>query len=195
MQGRYLGWLRGASRPERRRPSCLSPARRPEIAGVNNCLTSNGSTMDQPSAVCQFDGDNAPRARKRGYEMMLRNGLIGFLLLVAGCAPSPKSVRCSNGGDCAKVDARFHYCLQARCVECVGDAECGSGARVLGRRLRLRGRSWMRHGADLRGGRVQEPVSVQPPTAPAPRPRARRGRRGAARRRALECARREARHP
>ena len=59
--------------------------------------------------------------------MLIRKGLIGFLLLIAGCAPSPKSVRCSNGGECEKVDARFHYCLQSRCVECVGDSECGTG--------------------------------------------------------------------
>ncbi|MEO7328371.1 MAG: hypothetical protein ABI193_07325 [Minicystis sp.] len=53
------------------------------------------------------------------------------LLLLAGCAPDPKSVRCGNGGDCEKMSSRFHYCLQSRCVECVGDPECGEGRACL----------------------------------------------------------------
>lgn len=51
----------------------------------------------------------------------------GLALMVAGCAPSPKNVPCSNGGECTKVDARFNYCLQSRCVECISSSSCGEG--------------------------------------------------------------------
>ncbi len=51
------------------------------------------------------------------------------LLLLASavavsCAPSPKNVPCTNGGECQKIDPKYAYCLEARCVECVGDASC-----------------------------------------------------------------------
>lgn len=52
---------------------------------------------------------------------------LALALMMAGCAPSPKNVPCSNGGDCAKVDAHFNYCLEARCVECISSSSCGEG--------------------------------------------------------------------
>jgi len=48
-------------------------------------------------------------------------------MIAAACAPSPKSVPCSNTGDCETVNAAFKYCLQNRCVECVSDSSCGTG--------------------------------------------------------------------
>lgn len=48
-------------------------------------------------------------------------------VLVIGCDVQPKSVPCSNAGDCAAANPRFGYCLQSRCVECLDDASCGDG--------------------------------------------------------------------
>lgn len=54
--------------------------------------------------------------------------LFSCVLVVAaamsGCTQGPKSVPCSNAGDCSKVDAKYQYCLEGRCVECIGDASC-----------------------------------------------------------------------
>ncbi len=47
-------------------------------------------------------------------------------LLLGSCAPSPKNVPCSNAGDCNE-DPRFHYCVSARCVECLDDQGCHEG--------------------------------------------------------------------
>jgi hypothetical protein len=52
---------------------------------------------------------------------------LGLLLTIGACTPSPRHVACSNDGMCADRDARFHYCLEAHCVECVGSASCGEG--------------------------------------------------------------------
>ncbi len=43
------------------------------------------------------------------------------------CTPAPKNVPCSNGGDCAAADPKYQFCLESRCVECVGNASCGDG--------------------------------------------------------------------
>ena len=53
--------------------------------------------------------------------------VMALALAMAGCAPSPRNVSCANDGQCEKIDARFHYCLETRCVECVGSASCGEG--------------------------------------------------------------------
>jgi hypothetical protein len=45
-----------------------------------------------------------------------------------GCTPEPKNVSCSNDGECRKHDERLNYCLESRCVECVGSASCGPGS-------------------------------------------------------------------
>jgi hypothetical protein len=56
-------------------------------------------------------------------------GALGVLALLGlGCTPEPRSVPCSNDGDCRKVDdAHFNYCLESRCVECVGTTSCPLG--------------------------------------------------------------------
>jgi hypothetical protein len=52
--------------------------------------------------------------------------LIGYgFLSTEACAPQPRSVRCSNGGECKERDAKFEYCLEGRCVECVANGSCG----------------------------------------------------------------------
>jgi len=47
-------------------------------------------------------------------------------VLAAACAPALRNVRCSNGGECVAANPAFRYCLESSCVECVGDADCGS---------------------------------------------------------------------
>jgi hypothetical protein len=49
----------------------------------------------------------------------------GYAVSTVGCAPQPRSVRCSNGGECKERDAKFEYCLEGRCVECVANGSCG----------------------------------------------------------------------
>jgi hypothetical protein len=60
----------------------------------------------------------------------VRFGLATLLILVvsllgASCAPAPRNVPCSNGGQCEEASKDFHYCLQSRCVECVSSSSCG----------------------------------------------------------------------
>jgi len=43
-----------------------------------------------------------------------------------GCAPQPRNVPCSNDGVCAAANPAFRYCLESRCVECVGSSHCGA---------------------------------------------------------------------
>jgi hypothetical protein len=50
-------------------------------------------------------------------------------LLLSGCAVRPKSVPCSNAGDCQTAGDRFHYCTESRCVECLDDTSCSPGNR------------------------------------------------------------------
>jgi len=49
------------------------------------------------------------------------------VFVATACAPEPRSALCDNDGFCEKLGEHFHYCLESRCVECVGDASCGSG--------------------------------------------------------------------
>jgi hypothetical protein len=51
---------------------------------------------------------------------------IGVLVL-ASCAPAPRNVACSNDGQCTQASGELHYCLESRCVECVGNSACGNG--------------------------------------------------------------------
>lgn len=48
------------------------------------------------------------------------------------CAPGPKSVPCSNRGDCVKVDPAYGYCFEHQCVECIADSGCDYPNRCLG---------------------------------------------------------------
>jgi hypothetical protein len=34
---------------------------------------------------------------------------------------------CSNDGQCQKTNEALRYCLEARCVECLGSSACGNG--------------------------------------------------------------------
>lgn len=52
-------------------------------------------------------------------------GLVFMAALGAGCAPQPKNVSCSNDGECRALGDRLQYCLESRCVECVGSTSCG----------------------------------------------------------------------
>ncbi|TKC98708.1 hypothetical protein [Polyangium fumosum] len=52
---------------------------------------------------------------------------VGIIVAGAACVPEPKSVPCSNQGDCEGKNVAFQYCLERRCVECVSDASCGMG--------------------------------------------------------------------
>ncbi|MEZ4298333.1 MAG: hypothetical protein R3B70_25495 [Polyangiaceae bacterium] len=58
--------------------------------------------------------------------------LAASMLFAAACAPSPKNTPCSNDGECAAADDAFRYCLQSRCVECVGSSSCEGGKCVDG---------------------------------------------------------------
>jgi hypothetical protein len=42
------------------------------------------------------------------------------------CAPDPRTVRCSNGGECKEHHAKYEYCLQGRCVDCIARGSCGT---------------------------------------------------------------------
>jgi hypothetical protein len=61
-----------------------------------------------------------------------RTWILGAVILLGlaagGCAPEPKNVPCSNDSVCQDLDDRFNYCLQSRCVECVGVSGCPTGA-------------------------------------------------------------------
>ena len=64
---------------------------------------------------------HAPRVKK----LDPRSALVLALLLPLGCTPSPRNVPCSNDLQCEQANEEFTYCLQGRCVECVGSASCG----------------------------------------------------------------------
>lgn len=46
---------------------------------------------------------------------------------IAGCAPEPLTVACSNDAQCHAADERLNYCLESHCVECVGITSCAEG--------------------------------------------------------------------
>jgi len=54
--------------------------------------------------------------------------LLGVGAFIAfGCAPGPRTVACTNDGECWKASESFRYCLQSHCVECVSRSNCGEG--------------------------------------------------------------------
>ncbi len=57
--------------------------------------------------------------------------LFASLVGASGCAPEPRNVSCTNDAMCEKLGEGFHYCLESRCVECVGSASCGEGQACL----------------------------------------------------------------
>jgi hypothetical protein len=66
-----------------------------------------------------------PRVSTRLGEFTALAGIIGLAAL--GCAPTPRSVPCSNDRQCAELSDDFNYCLQSRCVECISSESCGDG--------------------------------------------------------------------
>lgn len=62
----------------------------------------------------------SPAARAAAVTLAAVTALVFF-----GCAPSPRDVPCRNDGECAAKSDRFAFCLQSRCVECVGRGSCG----------------------------------------------------------------------
>lgn len=54
------------------------------------------------------------------------SGMISLAAAVEGCAPGARDVRCANGGECKEADPKYAYCLDGRCVECVGRGSCGA---------------------------------------------------------------------
>jgi hypothetical protein len=63
--------------------------------------------------------------------------LVGILLAAttlfsfSDCAPA-QAPSCGNDHECESLGANFHYCLNARCVECVTSAGCGANRRCSG---------------------------------------------------------------
>jgi hypothetical protein len=41
--------------------------------------------------------------------------------------PIRKNVACRNDGECHERGGKFNYCLQNRCLECVGNSRCKIG--------------------------------------------------------------------
>jgi hypothetical protein len=52
-------------------------------------------------------------------------------LVVSTCTPAPKYVACDDDAACTSIDPNFAYCLQRRCVECIGNAGCGRDNRCI----------------------------------------------------------------
>lgn len=48
--------------------------------------------------------------------------------LLAACAGGPSSLPCRNDSECAGRNDRYAFCLESRCVECVGRGSCGGHA-------------------------------------------------------------------
>jgi hypothetical protein len=62
--------------------------------------------------------------------MVVRMVALSLVVALFGsaCAPRPRSTPCSNDGQCRELGGDFEYCLESRCVQCVGSASCGAGA-------------------------------------------------------------------
>ncbi|HEY5376341.1 MAG TPA: hypothetical protein VIK01_21825 [Polyangiaceae bacterium] len=69
------------------------------------------------------------KARRFGAGVLVLFGaLVGASAVstsMQACAPNPRYQRCSNGGECAKLDPKYAYCLNGHCVECVAVGSCG----------------------------------------------------------------------
>jgi hypothetical protein len=73
---------------------------------------------------CEIHRSNRRRAG------LLVTAMIAVLISVLDC-DSARSSPCSNDRECETLGGDFHYCLNARCVECVTSAGCGSGHRCV----------------------------------------------------------------
>lgn len=68
--------------------------------------------------------------RRGTVKTSFSKGLLPLILAVclgAACDLQPKTVPCSNAGDCKSVNERYGYCVQSHCVECLEDSGCGDG--------------------------------------------------------------------
>lgn len=65
--------------------------------------------------------------RFRRALLCLTAPIILSLVPAFGCTTEPRNVPCSNDGQCEKDNPQFKYCLESRCVECVGNASCEHG--------------------------------------------------------------------
>jgi hypothetical protein len=70
-------------------------------------------------------GDRRFRVRSAGVFAVLCFAALS--VLVTDCAPSARDVSCRNDGECRDRGESFNYCLQHRCVECVGSSRCKAG--------------------------------------------------------------------
>jgi hypothetical protein len=59
--------------------------------------------------------------------LFLRCWSLVIAAALLGCTPAPRHVACANDGECRSAGEEFNYCLESRCVECVGSASCGEG--------------------------------------------------------------------
>jgi hypothetical protein len=62
-----------------------------------------------------------------GFQAALACGLFTTMVSLGSCAADPKSVACNNDGECRDRGEKFNYCLENRCVECVGNSRCKRG--------------------------------------------------------------------
>jgi len=83
------------------------------------------------SSEKRYDGGSTTKAVTR---LAAPAGLAGILIAVTAlfsfsdCAPA-QAPSCGNDRECESLGASFHYCLNARCVECVTSAACGANRR------------------------------------------------------------------
>lgn len=65
--------------------------------------------------------------RSRSSLLVTAALLFGLSLGAASaCSSEPRFQRCSNGGECERIDPKYAFCLQGRCVECIGRGSCGA---------------------------------------------------------------------
>lgn len=77
--------------------------------------------------VGDADVRDAGQATFAGIILMIAT-VVGASILgtsIQACAPSAQHPRCSNGGQCEKIDPKYAYCVHGHCVECVSVASCG----------------------------------------------------------------------
>src|SRR5262249_29491319 len=94
--------------PPRSAPGSARPTRQ-----ASSTATSNPTTCSSP----------AP-------EVMMTYRIpasLGFFVVLGLSGAPGRSAPCSNGGDCQKIDTKYGYCLQGRCVECISNSGCGDG--------------------------------------------------------------------
>jgi hypothetical protein len=64
---------------------------------------------------------------RRAFRCALACVFLSMGAWLGSCAPDPSTVACNNDGECRDRDEKFNYCLENRCVECVGNSRCKRG--------------------------------------------------------------------